>query len=326
MSSYSCSGLIPEWSLRRRSEPEDMSGVAEKGRIAAIGMFDGVHTGHRAMLEVLSDEAATRGLVSMAVTFSSHPLDVIAPSRAPRLLMPMVERVESLRRMVDEVAVLDFDAHLRSMTACEFMAYLRDRYNVSVIYMGYNHRFGSDGLDSIDDYAAVAARLGMEVVRGDEAMAGECKVSSSRIRKLLEAGDVPGASLLLGYDYGLAGTVVHGKSLGRTIGFPTANVSADEERQIVPAPGVYACRAVMPDGLTYMAMVNIGRRPTVEAAGDVTIEAHLLDFDRDIYGQRLRIEFVKRMRDEMRFGSLEELREQLQRDVDTTRSVLRDRF
>lgn len=287
------------------------------GLMAAIGVFDGVHRGHRDMLRQLSVAASDRGLCSAVVTFSRHPLEVVRPEMSPPLLMPAQERIGELQGIEGiSVIELDFTTELQRLTAREFMMFLRDNYGVRALFMGYNHRFGSDRLTDPASYTANARSLGMEIVRGVELPTADgSKISSSVIRKLLLAGDVKTAEEMLGSPYQLRGTVVGGKRLGRRLGFPTANVRPSDPRQLIPACGVYACRAVTDDGVQRNAMVNIGVRPTVDSNGHPTIEAHIFDFDGDLYGQTVTLQFVAKMRDERRFASLDDLQVQLRADA-----------
>ncbi len=284
--------------------------------MAAIGTFDGIHTGHRAMLADLARVSAGAGFSPVAVTFSRHPLEIIAPQRAPRLLMPASERIEALRQAAGDVIVLDFDEKMRALTAQQFMSMLRDEYNVGAIYMGFNHHFGSDRLTAFADYQATAAPLGIQLFKGSEALADGHKVSSSVIRSLVEKGDMAEAALCLGHLYTLTGIVGPGRQLGRRIGFPTANITPLEPRQAIPASGVYACYAVTPDAVRRHAVVNIGTRPTVAIDGLTTIEAHIIGFDGDLYGQKLTLEFRRRLRPERRFDNPEALAGQIARDID----------
>lgn len=294
-----------------------------KRRVATIGMFDGVHLGHRSLLRQTAECAAEEHLEPMVVTFSTHPLSLIRPESAPHLLMSLEERVATLRRTVPEVAVLDFDSRLRSLTAREFMIMLRDRFNVGMILMGYNHHFGSDRLSDIEAYRRIGREVGVEIsMAREERVPGFSKVSSSVIRRMLLEGDVKSASRALGKDYSITGTVVRGRQLGRTIGFPTANIDPAEDRQLIPAPGVYACRIELPDGSLYPAMVNVGHRPTVETGGRITIEAHVLGFEGDLYGRSVRLGFVERLRSEKQFPGLEDLRQQLEADSRATRRIV----
>lgn len=295
-------------------------------RIAAIGTFDGVHRGHRAMLLQMQVLAALEGYVPMVVTFDRHPLEEIAPERAPGLLMSLSERTSMLRSCLGSIVLLRFDEGIRRLTAREFMKLLRDRYNVGAVFMGFNHYFGSDRLRDPADYRREAESLGMKVFMGSEEPddEGGLRICSTEIRQRLSAGDVASASRLLGRPYRLIGRVGEGKRIGRTIGFPTANVVPLEDRQLVPSGGVYACWATLSDGRRVAAVVNIGCRPTVSSDGRVTIEAHLLDFSGDLYGCGLTLDFVARIRDERKFDGLEELRVQLGRDVEAARKILCD--
>ena len=289
--------------------------TAPKPRMAAIGTFDGVHTGHRAMLADLARVSAEAGFSPVAVTFSRHPLEIIAPQRAPRLLMPADSRIGALRQAAGDVIVLDFDEKMRALTAQQFMTMLRDDYNVGAVYMGFNHHFGSDRLNDFADYQAAAAPLGIRLFKGTEAQADGHKVSSSVIRSLVEKGEMEEAALCLGRRYALTGIVGPGRQLGRRLGFPTANITPLEPRQAIPASGVYACFAVTPDGVRRHAAVNIGTRPTVAADGLTTIEAHIIGFTGDLYGQQLTLEFRRRLRPERRFDNPDALAGQIARDI-----------
>lgn len=295
---------------------------SQKPRMAAIGTFDGVHVGHKSLISDLVETCDLEGYEPMAVTFDRHPFEVIAPDKAPRLLMGVSDRCDVLRSLLSCVAVLDFDEEIRRMTARDFMAMLRDRYGVGAIFMGFNHHFGSDGLRSAGDYRAVASTLGMRIFEGREAEAGGLKVSSSIIRDLLSQGDVCMAGKCLGRPYRLSGKVGSGMRIGRRLGFPTANMTPLEPRQMVPACGVYACLATLDTSRRCKSMVNIGNRPTVDSSGKTTIEAHLLDFEGDLYGKPLALDFICRLRDERPFGSMELLAEQLRADAAMTSRIL----
>lgn len=292
-----------------------------QSRMAAIGTFDGVHRGHQALISGLRDRSAALGYKPLVVTFDRHPLQLIAPDNAPALLMTPDDRFAALRRLNPEVAVVTFTDAVRRLTAREFMAMLRDRHNVAAIYMGYNHHFGSDRLQNIEQYRAVADELGMKIYNDVEAFADGHQVSSTIVRRQLEEGDVAAAVLSLGRPYSLTGIVGPGRQLGRQLGFPTANLTLLCPQQLIPAPGVYACTATLPDGRTFKAMVNIGTRPSVTPQGPATIEAHLLDFTGDLYNRPLTLNFISRLRPEQRFPSLEALTAQLRRDALATRSI-----
>lgn len=292
--------------------------------MAVVGVFDGVHRGHRWLLAEASAKATEERCRLLMVTFGSHPLEVVRPEAAPQMLMSVEERCEKLRQSASgRVVVLDFDKAMSRLTAGEFMKMLRDDYGVTAMYMGFNHRFGSDRLTATADYDRIGEELGLKIFHGEEYRGVDgSKVSSSKIREALQSGNVEWAAWALGREYRLDGTVVSGQQLGRTIGFPTANISVDR-RRLRPMTGVYACVATLPGGDEYAAMVNIGSRPTVDAEGAlITVEANLLDYAGDLYGREISIDFIKKMRDEQKFDSLDALKGQLATDAMATRSVI----
>lgn len=291
-----------------------MSGTA---RIATVGMFDGVHLGHCSLLSDLKRLGDERGLVPTVFTFDRHPLGLISPDRAPSSLIPLAERIRRLHDAgVADVEVLTFDDKLRALDARSFITMLRDRYGVRAILMGFNHRFGSDRLQDFADYEAIGRELGVEIMRGEEWCGSEHSVSSSSVRRALSEGDVKLAATMLGRPYGISGTVVGGHKIGREIGFPTANIRPDEATCQLPAPGVYAVDVTMPDGLVRRGMLNIGVRPTVDYSDspELTIEVNIIDWDGDVYGNRLSLTFISRLRGEKRFEGIDELRRQLSLD------------
>lgn len=298
--------------------------MAQTALIAALGTFDGVHLGHAFIIEELKREAQTIGMVPAIVTFSSHPLAVIRPERAPELLTPLHSKLKMLRERAKTI-VLDFDSTMRSMSAYDFMTMLRDAYNVRAMMLGYDTRFGHDRPTEFADYVALGAKAGIDIRKAGEYIGEDTPICSSRIRTALKNGETDLANRMLGHHYNIAGTVTHGKQLGRTIGYPTANIAPECDRQLVPVGGVYAVYAKI-EGIStvFPAMLNIGTRPTVDGAPDArrTIEVHLLDFNGDLYGKRIEIEFIDRLRDECRFNSLDELKAQLGRDAEATRSRL----
>lgn len=289
--------------------------------IATIGTFDGVHAGHQLLLKELGDSAASLGATPLVLVLSPHPLKLVAPERAPKLLTSPEERAALIRRMLPDadVRILDFDSRLRSLTHADFMKMLRDEYGVSALLVGHDNRFGSDRAACYSDYEATAGKLGL----GIHICRSLPGVSSSNIRKALAAGDVESAAQMLGRPYALRGIVGHGRRLGRTLGFPTANVVPEDSDFLVPAAGVYAAY-VTSSGLAKRAIVNIGVRPTVDNAENPkpSVEAHILDFNGDLYGKSLTIHFCRRLRDEIRFPSTEALADQLRRDADIAESIL----
>lgn len=290
---------------------------------AAIGMFDGVHRGHRHLLSTVLNTARIRGLQPAAVTFRTHPSLIISPENAVKQLTTAEERKQLLLDSgMESVIILDFDSKLRNMTSAGFIKMLHDRYNVDCLIVGFNNRFGCDREHSLDDYIRFGRGEGVEVIGATETP--DIKVSSSIVRRLLEKGEVEKAAEALGRYYKIEGSVVGGKRLGRQLGFPTANIDPVSESSLIPASGVYA--AFVTDSadpaVRHRAMLNIGRRPTVNTGHDITIEAHLLDFKGDLYGHRLSVEFAARLRDERRYPSLESLTAALATDAAVARRII----
>ena len=291
--------------------------------IATTGFFDGVHLGHRLVIERLVSLARERGDESLVVTFWPHPRAVLQDgARELRLLNSLEEKKELLRSLgVDRVEVLDFTRSFAALTAEQYLReILRDRYGVTTLLMGYDNRLGSDRLTA-DMLLSKASALDIELIElepfGQDVHPALTHISSTRIRKSLEDGKVEEAAEMLGYGYSLRGVVVAGNRLGRTIGFPTANMKLYEPLKLVPGRGVYAVEAEVL-GKKYRGMTNIGLRPTV-GGSFTTIETHILDFDEDIYGLPLRITFLRRLRDEVHFPSLEALKDQLEKDRECCR-------
>lgn len=288
--------------------------------IATTGFFDGVHCGHRLVAERLVSEAKSRGDGSLVVTFWPHPRAVLQDgARELRLLTTLDEKKALLQGLgVDRIEVLDFTRPFAALTAEQYLRdILQARFGVTTLVMGYDNRLGSDHLTA-SSLKSIAERYGMELIEVEALSASpDNPVSSTKIRNALTEGRVEEAAAMLGYHYELNGAVVAGNRLGRTIGFPTANLQLYEPLKLIPGNGVYAVEADVL-GRTYRAMTNIGTRPTV--GGSVrTIETHILDFDEDIYGLPLRVRFLRRIRDEVRFPSLEALRQQLTKDRDACR-------
>ena len=335
--------------------------------VVTTGFFDGVHLGHRHVLETVVSSARERGEEAIVVSFWPHPRTVLQQdAREFRLLTSLDEKRELLLAAgADRVEVLPFTRQFAALTAQEYLQLLRDRFQATLVVMGYDNRIGSDRQTAEQLCASASASEGIvpqtvgcadpshgkpwappsHVAEGghrfgeqhpllpcitvvDEyachpersrGISAQQYISSTQIRKALEAGDVERANGMLGYAYGLYGVVVAGNRLGRSIGFPTANMQLYEPLKLVPCNGVYAVEVEV-IGATYRGMCNIGTRPTVGGTTR-TIETHILDFDQDIYGLPMRIRFVRRIRDERKFPSLEALREQLQQDAVACRAL-----
>ena len=292
--------------------------------VVATGFFDGVHLGHRHVIKHLVDAAAVRGVESTVLTFWPHPRNVLQKeARDLRLLTTLQHKKELLMSLgVNHVEVIQFTKDFSSMTVEE---YLRDivigKYGGTALLLGYDNKLGCDAKDA-DHVARVAESLGLEVIRTDAvSLDPGAAVSSTKIRNRLLDGDVSGAAEMLGYSYSLYGVVVAGNRLGRTIGFPTANMQLYEPLKMVPANGVYFVQVQTLERNLY-GMCNIGCRPTVSEGNARTIETNIFGFDEDIYGLDMTISFVEKIRDEIRFDSLDELREQLGKDRDTCLTLL----
>ena len=289
-----------------------------------MGMWDGVHSGHRFLIDHVRALAAERSLVPSVVTFRAHPLTIVRPEAVPPLLTDLSTRLALLDAAgAADCVLLDFDARMRRLPAAEFLRMLKEDYGVDTLVVGFNNRFGHDRLEGLEAYRTIGAAIGMEVLPAPEFRHRRRPVSSSKVRALIAGGYVKKAADLLGRRFTLTGTVVSGRQLGRTIGFPTANISV-APGMLLPAAGAYACIALTPDGVRRPAMVNIGRRPTVDLPdAPLSIEAHILDFAGTIYGCPLTLEFVSRLRDERAFDGVEALRRQLGRDASATRRATR---
>ncbi len=284
--------------------------------VIATGFFDGVHLGHRLVLEKLLSIARERGDESMVVTFWPHPRNVLQDdARNLRLLTSLSEKKDLLKGLgIDRVEVLPFTRAFSRLTTREYLGeYVKGRFGGKAILLGYDNRIGSDLLGP-DEIEKVAVEVGLDVVRtGCLGTPGGKVVSSTKIREAIAAGDVESAAGMLGYNYSLTGVVVAGNRLGRTIGFPTANMRLYEPLKLLPGNGVYSVE-VESLGRVFKGMCNIGTRPTVNVGSDRTVETNIFDFDEDIYGLDLKVTFLRKIRDERRFDSLDALKCQLIKD------------
>ena len=287
--------------------------------VVATGFFDGVHLGHRQVIRQLVEAAAVRGVESTVLTFWPHPRNVLQKeARDLRLLTTLQQKKEILLELgVDHVEVLPFTKDFSTMTVEEYLCEtVIGKYGGTAILLGYDNRIGCDAKDA-DHVARIAESMGLEVIRAEMVLSGSgVAVRSNKIRGRLAEGDVAGAADMLGYRYSLLGVVVAGNRLGRTIGFPTANMQLYEPLKLIPANGVYFVK-VKTLGRELYGMCNIGCRPTVSEGNARTIETNIFGFDEDIYGLDMEISFVKKIRDEIRFDSLEALQAQLALDRDT---------
>lgn len=298
----------------------------ERFRAVAVGNFDGVHRGHQLLLEELKLKADEHGLRPCVVTFTTHPLMLIAPDRAPRMLQSPDSRRSMLEHFGVEVVELPFSDTLRRLSAADFLKMLARRYDARLLMLGHDNRFGYNSHTEhvshdvlLERYRGYGRECGLEV------LAAPCLegISSSAIRHAIAEGRVEKAAEMLGRPYEFTSTVVHGRQLGRTIGFPTANLDIAAAQTMLPSDGVYAARAITASGHRYAAMVNIGHRPTVDAHGaPQSMEAYLHGFSGNLYGEKLRLQFMRKLREEKKFDSVEELRNRLQADLNMLLSSL----
>ena len=332
------------------------------GSVATIGSFDGVHRGHQCLLRQVRSIADERGMDAVAITFGKSPKEVLGMSGVLQLTSAEERTTLLRQEGMDEVAVLDFTPQMAAMTARDFMKQvLKEQLHVAVLVIGYDHRFGRGRSEGFEDYVRYGHEMGIEVVRGAACVVDGEPVSSTRIRDLLSVGDVDNAARLLGYEYTLCGKVVSGYREGRKMGFPTANICPLDGQQttdktcsckLIPADGVYAVWVKIGQQTTdngqrttdktcahepqeknnfpfsifhsqlKKGMLNIGYRPTLNNGRERSIEVHILDFEGDLYGKDITVEFAHRLREERPFASTEELVEQLQQDEERVRELL----
>jgi riboflavin kinase / FMN adenylyltransferase len=296
---------------------DNQSTVLPQPCVASIGFFDGVHRGHIYLIDQVKRVAIQRGLKSALLTFPVSPTQVIFPERKIPLLAPIDEKLNLLRHTeIDYCFLVEFTLGLSKLTAKEFMEQiLLDKFNVKVLIIGYDHRFGYHRSEGFEDYCRYGRELGIDIVQAEALPADSVDVSSSLIRNYIQQGEIELVEPILGYSYSLRGTVIKGKQLGRTIGFPTANIRVDHSEKIVPKDGVYAVQVILDgDDKLYWGMLNIGNRPTVDDFAMRSIEVNILGFKGDIYDQQMTLLFKKRLRDEVKFASLDALVEQLRID------------
>ena len=293
---------------------EDTYPQALPPTVATIGFFDGVHLGHRYLINQVKIAASQCGWCSSIITFPIHPRQVIQSDYQPQLLSSPEEKIELLSQTgIDNCILLPFTQELSRLTAYEFMQLLYDKYKVRMLVIGYDHRFGHNRAETFEDYCRYGQELGIHIMQATAYTQEQDKVSSSAIRRALLSGDVTTAKKYLGYNYSLEGTVIDGYKVGRKIGFPTANLRVDFPNKLIPSIGVYAV-GVHIAGQQWKGMLSIGYRPTINNGNDLSIEVHILDFQGNIYNQKMRLEFIDFLRPEIKFDSVDELVLQIQKD------------
>ena len=296
--------------------------AAGKPTVVTIGTFDGVHLGHQKILEQIISSAKLNDCESLVLTFFPHPRMVLQEGTEMKQLNTLNEKIALLAHLgIDHLVVHPFDKEFSRMTAEEFVQkVLVDTFNVQKIIIGYDHRFGRNRTADINDLIQFGQTYGFAVEQISAQEINAVSVSSTKIRMALCEGQIALANEFLGYDYSLTGTVTKGQQLGRTIGYPTANIQIEEDYKLVPENGVYVAKYVLNQKMVY-GMMNIGNRPTVNGITQ-TIEINLFDFNDDLYGQTITVSLLKRMRDEQKFESLEALKNQLALDKQTALSYI----
>jgi riboflavin kinase/FMN adenylyltransferase len=286
--------------------------------VLALGNFDGLHRGHRKILDRMRRVANERGATSVIMTFDPHPPRIVRPDKAPPLLMTKAQKLEAIAAAgVQGAAIVRFTPELSHWDPETFVrTVLVDWLRVAEVWVGANFLFGHDRSGNFSMLRVLGARYGFKAEKIDPVRYKDFVVSSTRVRRLVSEGRVDEAGALLGHHYFLDGTIVRGDQRGRTIGFPTANLCTDNE--LLPPHGVYATTARVGE-IVYPSVTNVGTRPTVDTSGRTVVETHIFDLDRDLYGHALRISFVQRLRDERTFASLDELRAQIDADCHRAR-------
>ncbi len=285
--------------------------------VLTIGTFDGVHLGHQKIINRLNEEAEKVGGESVLFTFYPHPRMVLYPdSHGLKLIQTQVEKMDKLRRFgLQNIIVHPFTKDFSRLTALEFVRdYLVNQLKVKKMVIGYDHQFGKNREGSIDFLRDVSDTYGFEVIEIPAKEINDVNVSSTKVRNAIQQGELAQAQHFLGEPFELHGRVVNGQAMGRQIGFPTANIDVESDIKLLPKSGVYAVNIMMGDGMIYEGMMNIGHKPTVTDTNQLSIEVHLFDFKGDLYNQYVTVQLLSRFRDEQKFDSVYDLKEQLLKD------------
>lgn len=295
---------------------------ATKPTIVTIGTFDGVHLGHQKIVAQITKNAHALNCESLVLTFFPHPRMVLQESTEMKQLNTLNEKIALLDNLgIDNLVVHPFDKEFSRLTAEEFVKkVLVDVFKIKKIIIGHDHRFGRNRTATIDDLINFGETYGFEVEQISAEEINEVSISSTKIRNALLEGNIELATNYLGYDYSLTGIISKGKQLGRTIGYPTANITIEEDYKLIPNNGVYIAKSVL-NGKTVFGMMNIGTRPTVDGTKQ-TIEINFFDFKQDLYGQKITIALLHRMRSEQKFESIDALKNQLGKDKKTALSFI----
>lgn len=293
--------------------------------VLTIGTFDGVHLGHQKIIQQLNEVATAKGGESVLFTFYPHPRMVLFPdSHGLKLIQTQVEKLDKLERMgMQNVIVHPFTKEFSRLSAVEFVRdFLVNKLNVKTIVIGYDHQFGKNREGSLELLQELAPVYDFEVIEIEAQDIEDVNVSSTKIRKALNEGKIEVANKYLGEPHDISGKIIHGEAVGRSIGYPTANIALENDMKLIPKNGVYAVRVVLSDKREFFGLLNIGVRPTVDKDQPKTIEVHLLDFDEHVYGQLITVQLKKRLRDEQAFDSMEDLKAQIKKDEATVRDMV----
>ena len=291
--------------------------------VVTSGTFDGVHLGHQKILKRLNEVAELTNGESVVITFYPHPRSVISPdNQIVKLLSTLEEKIELLEKSgVNNLLIVPFTREFSELSSEEFIQkILIDTIGTKTLVIGYDHRFGKNREGGFDYLKLNKEKYGFQIEEISRQDIENVGVSSSKIRKALQEGDVPSADHFLGRNYSLSGVIVKGKQLGRTIGFPTANIQVREIAKLIPLDGVYAVKVYYKDE-AFGGMLNIGNRPTVDGTFQ-TVEVNIFDFDQEIYGEKLTVEFLQKIRNEQKFNGLDELKAQIAKDKVTCEGIL----
>ncbi len=292
--------------------------------VATLGFFDGVHMGHRHLIEQVKHEADKLGLPAAVITFPVHPRKVLQADYQPKLICGYTEKLSQLKTTgIDYVFSIPFTREMSMLSAKDFIHFvLKEQINVDTLVIGYDHRFGHNREEGFEDYVKYGKEFNINIIQASEMRCDDLNVSSSEIRRLLKIGDVVRANKLLTYNYTLSGKIVEGYQVGRTIGFPTANMKVWEKYKVVPLLGVYAV-FVHFQNRTHQGMLYIGTRPTLHNDPQISVEVNIFDFDGDLYNQSLTVEFIDFIRGDEKFDKVEKLIASIHHDKEKVKARLK---
>lgn len=292
--------------------------------VVTIGSYDGVHAGHQQLIARINEIARELGGESIVITFHPHPRFVVNPTKAPKLLTTIDEKIELFKKYgIDNLAITPFNKDFASQSPQSYIEdFLVKKFQPRYIVIGYDHKFGKNRAGDIDFLKKYENKYGYKVLEISKHEVDDITVSSTKVRTALNKGDVKKAKQLLNHPFTLQGKVIHGQRIGSTIGFPTANIAVSSSYKLIPPEGIYAVEIIHQTS-RYAGMLYIGRRPTLEGIDNQTIEVNIFDFDKNIYGDDMTIEFVERIRDDIKFNNLDELKIQLAKDKAATLNILK---